>query len=150
MDHEIVQMTVADYEQVVALWRTADGVGLDGDADSREGIAAYLLRNPGLSFVARRDGQVVGAVLSGHDGRRGYLHHLAVAGAHRGRGIGRALVEACLAELGRIGIGKCNIFLFSDNAAGEQFWKRVGWLERRDLKVLQRPTPAGPATIRGN
>ena len=143
MDSEITEMIAEDYGEVVVLWRGTEGVGLDEGTDTKEGVAAYLLRNPDLSFVARRDGKVVGAVLCGHDGRRGYLHHLAVAAAHRHRGLGRALVEACLAKLGHIGIRKCNIFLFSNNEAGEEFWKHVGWQERADLKVLQKPTRNG-------
>ncbi len=137
---EIAEMTAQDYDEVAGLWRNTEGIGLDDDTDTREGIAAYLVRNPGLSFVARCNEKVIGSVLCGHDGRRGYLHHLAVALAQRHGGIGRALVEACLAKLGCIGIQKCNIFLFSDNEVGELFWKRTGWNERADLKVLQKPT----------
>jgi putative acetyltransferase len=140
---EISRMTAGDYAEVAALWQGTEGVGLDDQTDTREGVTSYLARNPGLSFVARLEGRVVGAVLCGHDGRRGYLHHLAVAPRCRRRGIGRALVEACLTNLGNIGILKCNIFLFSDNEAGEDFWKHSDWKERSDLKVLQKATPCG-------
>jgi putative acetyltransferase len=140
VDSQITEMTTADYDDVAGLWQSTAGVGLDEDTDTREGITACLSRNPGLSFVARRDGTIVGTVLCGHDGRRGYLHHLAAAAAHRHRGVGRTLVEACLGKLGSLGIRKCNIFLFSDNETGEAFWKAVGWNERADLKVLQKTT----------
>jgi ribosomal protein S18 acetylase RimI-like enzyme len=106
---EIQEMTAQDYDEVAGLWRNTEGIGLDDDTDTREGIAAYLARNPGFSYVARQQSRIVGAVLCGHDGRRGYLHHLAVDQAHRHEGVGRALVEACLAKLGSIGIQKCNI-----------------------------------------
>lgn len=135
---DIRPMTLADYDEVASLWQNAEGIGLD-DADSRECIASYLARNPGLSFVARQDSRIVGAVLSGHDGRRGYLHHLAVNATQRRKGIGQALVNACLAGLGSLGIQKCNIFLFAANEAGKAFWKHNGWNERGDLKVLQMP-----------
>jgi N-acetylglutamate synthase len=82
---------------------------------------------------------IIGAVLSGHDGRRGYLHHLAVAPDCRRQGIGRALVDACLDGLAALGIQKCNIFLLADNDLGKAFWKHNGWNERDDLKVLQKP-----------
>lgn len=140
-DVDIRSMTVDDFDEVMALWQASKGVGLDCHTDTREGITAYLARNPGLSFVARQEERVVGAVLCGHDGRRGYLHHLAVAPSHRRRGIGRVLVERCLGQLGLLGIQKCNIFLYADNDEGEAFWRRNGWLERSDLKVLQRATP---------
>src|SRR5271154_566695 len=98
MDIEIVPFTMDAYEKVFALWQQSDGVGLS-DADSRGGIAAYLERNPGLSFLAKKNGNVVGAVLCGHDGRRGYLNHLAVQAEYRRSSIGRRLVEKCLQAL---------------------------------------------------
>jgi ribosomal protein S18 acetylase RimI-like enzyme len=137
MSHAIRPMTIADYEAVLRLWRVTEGVGLN-ESDEREPLAAYLERNPGLSRVALDGGKIVGAVLCGHDGRRGYLHHLAVAGPHRKRGLGKALVAACLADLAKLGIPKCNIFLFADNAAGEAFWKHNGWVKRTDLQVMQK------------
>jgi ribosomal protein S18 acetylase RimI-like enzyme len=133
-------MTLGDCEEVLCLWRNTEGIGLHDNSDSQQGIADYLIRNPGLSFVGRREGRIIGAVLCGHDGRRGYLHHLAVAPDQRRQGLGRALVETCLAKLGSIGILKCNIFLFSDNEAGEGFWKHIGWRERADLKIMQKAT----------
>jgi len=88
------------------------------ESDTRPAIAAYLRRNPRLSFVAEKKGRVIGAVLCGHDGRRGYLHHLAVSKRHRQRGIGRQLVNACLAKLRTLGIQKCTIFLFASTPTG--------------------------------
>jgi N-acetylglutamate synthase len=143
MSFTIRRMTLADYEPVVALWRALPGIGLDDDSDSRAGIARYLKRNPGLSFVALAQGIVVGAVLSGHDGRRGYLHHLAVAPTHRKLGIGKALTLRCLEALGRNGIPKCNIFLYRSNAEGRAFWKHHDWDLRQDLSVMQKKTSAG-------
>jgi ribosomal protein S18 acetylase RimI-like enzyme len=130
-------MTPADYDAVLALWQASEGIGLN-ESDTREAIAAYLVRNPGLSFVAETEGKIAGAVLCGHDGRRGYLHHLAVAKSHRRRGLGCALVDKCLARLRAQGITKCNIFLFANNAAGRAFWLREGWAPREDLVVVQK------------
>jgi len=138
MDLKISPMTMDDYQSVVQLWQGAEGVGLSG-ADERESIRSYLERNPGLSFVARAgDGSIAAAVLAGHDGRRGFLHHLAVAEAYRRRGLGRDLVERCLTQLQRIGIQKCHGFIFADNNTGMEFWKAIGWGERLDLKVISR------------
>ena len=130
-------LTIADYEAVRRLWQDTEGVGLN-ESDSRENIALFLARNPGLSRVAVDGTKIVGAVLCGHDGRRGYLHHLAVARTHRKLGLGRQLVEFCLADLARQGISKCNIFLFAENVAGEAFWKHNGWNKRADLQVMQK------------
>lgn len=136
---QISGMTGVDYDEVLRLWQQSEGVGLN-ESDTRECVAAYLERNPGLSLIARNQGQVVGAVLCGHDGRRGYLHHLAVAVEHRRNGLGRSLVDTCLEKLAALGIQKCNIFLYADNDLGERFWTNGGWRERADLKILQRVT----------
>jgi ribosomal protein S18 acetylase RimI-like enzyme len=136
-DWQIRGMTLADYDEVIALWRATEGLGL-GDSDEREAIGAYLVRNPGMSFVATNCGHIVGAMLGGHDGRRGYLHHLAVVPRWRHRGIGRALVEASLAQLRAAGVPKCNLFLYGHNAAGRAFWLKHGWTAREDLVLVQK------------
>jgi N-acetylglutamate synthase len=125
-------MFAADYEAVMELLRRSGGVQLR-DADSFEGIARYLARNPGLSFVAEIDGHVAGCVFAGHDGRRGYLYHLAVDAAYRGRGIGRALVDRALSALACEGIGKIHIDVLQGNEEGIRFWRAIGWSERSDI-----------------
>lgn len=139
-------MTLEDYDAVFDLWRRCEGIGL-GDSDAPSAIADYLARNPGMSAVAidaasgtPRRGAIVGAVLCGHDGRRGTLHHLAVEPSHRRRGIARALTQWCLDRLLEAGIPKCNLFLWRDNADGAAFWTRDGWSAREDLVVMQRWT----------
>ena len=133
-------MTIRDYNAIVSLWRRTPGIGLDDDSDSRLGITRYLKRNPGLSFVAQVQDMIVGTVLSGHDGRRGYLHHLAVDASHRKLGIGKTLTSRCLRALSKQGIPKCNIFLLRSNSRGRSFWKHNGWNVRQDLSVLQKKT----------
>ena len=127
---------IEDFDAVIALWRRTEGVGLN-ESDTRPAIAAFLRRNPRLSLVAEKDGRIIGAVLCGHDGRRGYLHHLAVSKRHRCRGIGRQLVNACLAKLRKAGIQKCNIFIFANNAVGMKFWAHTGWSLRTELRLMQ-------------
>lgn len=137
-DYRFRPLGLADYDEVRALWERSSGIGLN-ESDTREAIALFLERNPGLSRVALApDGTIAGAVLSGHDGRRGYLHHLAVDESHRRRGLGSRLVEQALQDLRALGIPKTNIYLFADNAAGRAFWLREGWSVRDDLVVLQR------------
>jgi ribosomal protein S18 acetylase RimI-like enzyme len=134
----ILEMTIADYAEVYDLWAATEGVGLSS-ADAPEAIAAYLARNPGMSFVAREaSGALVGAVLCGHDGRRGFLHHLAVRPECRGQGAGRALVERCLAALSAEGIEKCHIFVYRGNQAGRAFWEKLGWDERTTLVIMSK------------
>lgn len=133
MAYDLSSMTPADYNEVVALWQASEGVG---GTEPRGELEAYLARNPGLSLVARDNGKLVGAVMCGHDGRRGYLYHLAVASSHRGQGIGRAIVERCHEQLRAAGIRRCTIFLFVDNHDGEKFWRQIGFRERTDLKAF--------------
>ncbi|MBI5774559.1 MAG: GNAT family N-acetyltransferase [Verrucomicrobia bacterium] len=131
-------MQASDYDAVLALWQETEGVGLN-ESDARENVAAYLTRNPGMSRIATDpEGGVVGAVLCGHDGRRGYLHHLAVAARRRRSGVGLALVGACFESLRQAGIPKCNIFAYADNAAGQSFWRHTGWNARTELLVMQK------------
>ncbi len=135
----ISPMTNDDIESVRALWAQTDGVG-QNESDTPNRLKDYLDRNPGLSRVVRDGERIVGAVLCGHDGRRGYLFHLAVRPEYRKRGLGRQMVEACLKSLSDIGILHCNIFVFSGNELGKEFWKRSGWSERSDIEIMQRPT----------
>jgi putative acetyltransferase len=134
-------MRIADYASVLSLWKETEGVGLN-ESDSRAGIGRYLRRNPGMSVVAIHRGAIVAALLCGHDGRRGYLHHLAVKRKWRGRGIARAMVSRCMAMLRDAHIDKCNLFLLADNEVGHAFWNAIGWRVRKDLLLVQRPTKA--------
>jgi ribosomal protein S18 acetylase RimI-like enzyme len=136
------EMTMDDYDEVFSLWKNTAGIGLT-DADSREGTAAYLEHNPGLSVVVRQNGRLVGAVLCGHDGRRAYLHHLAVAGDFRHRGIGRKLVEECLARAAAQGIHKAHAWVYAENQSGLEFWQQIGWTCRTELQILSRLTAQG-------
>jgi len=132
-------LRIADYGSVHSLWGRTEGVGLN-ESDRREAVGRFLRRNPGLSVVATSGDRVIAAVLCGHDGRRGYLHHLAVARSWRRQGIGRRLVAACLENLRRAGIPKCNLFLFASNLPGKAFWRRLGWNVRNELRLVQRGT----------
>lgn len=138
-------MTIQDYDAVIALWQSADGVGLSS-SDSREAIARYLDHNPSLSFTAWDGDELVGTVLCGHDGRRGYVHHLAVRPSYWRQGIGKALAARCLAALAAEDIDKCHLFVFAVNADAIAFWKSVGWTQRVDLNVMSQYTVDG---IRG-
>jgi ribosomal protein S18 acetylase RimI-like enzyme len=132
-------MTPADYEAVMALWNSAPGVRASETFVEFERI---LARNPGLSCVAiaandnTRAAELAGAVLCCHDGRRGYLYHLAVAEKFRRQALGRQLVDRCLSRLKAEGIQRCTIFLVAGNAHGEAFWRQTEWFERTDLKAF--------------
>lgn len=132
-------MLTTDYPALRTLWESSEGVGLS-DADSPEGFEQFLRRNPRLSSVALDGERVVGGVLCGHDGRRGYIHHLAVSSTHRRRGVARSLVTRCLSLLGAEGIQKCHVFVLGDNEEGRIFWEKSGWPARVELMVFSSPT----------
>ena len=137
MNVEILEFRAVDYDDAFELWQRSEGVGLS-DADSRTSIERYFERNPGMSFVARSEGRLVGSILAGHDGRRGYLHHLAVEVSARRQGIGERLVEASLAALKDAGMQKCHLFIFNKNETGLSFWKSVGWEQRGDICIVSK------------
>lgn len=130
--HSIRPMSLLDYDAVIELMKQTPGVSFR-DADSRPATERYLARNPGLSFVAQAGSGLVGCVMSGHDGRRGYLQHLVVLPAFRRQGIANALVEHCLAALEAEGILKTHIDVFKSNEPGQAFWEARGWKLRTDI-----------------
>ena len=126
-------MTPADYADVYDLWLNTPGMGLNTTDDSEEGIRRYLLRNPSTSFVAVENGRIIGAIMAGHDGRRGTIHHTAVLEEYRGRGVGSALVEHAMKALENEGIHKVNLVAFARNETGNAFWEKLGFTARGDL-----------------
>ena len=133
---QIRVMQPTDLQQVLKVWETSPGVGMN-ESDTIEHLTVFLQRNPELSLVAVDNEVIVGAVLCGHDGRRGYLHHLAVSPNYQRQGIGTQLVERCLAALRELQILKCSVFVHSDNEDGSVFWRSQGWRDREDSRVMQ-------------
>lgn len=138
----IAPMTMNDYPPALALWQATPGIGLS-DADGPESMRAYLQRNPGLSQCAWCGDALAGTILAGHDGRRGYLHHLCVDESRRRLGIGRMLVESALNALAAAGLDKAHAFIFTDNEDGRRFWERIGWDWRADIGVVSRLATGG-------
>lgn len=130
---QIRNMTIADYDKVYALWLSCKGLGLNSVDDSREGIERFLKRNPQTCFVAEQEGEIVGVIIAGNDGRRGYIYHTAVDPNQRKSGIGKKLVEAALGALRECGITKVALVVFERNETGNGFWERMGFIERDDL-----------------
>jgi ribosomal protein S18 acetylase RimI-like enzyme len=130
----IRQMTINDYDIIMTMFQETPGVEVR-EADSRDATEAYLNHNPGLSFVATIDSKVIGCVMCGHDGRRGYLQHLVVMPEHRRQGVGEKLFTACINALQKIGVSKTHIFVFKTNDLGNAFWTSKGWHLREEINM---------------
>lgn len=126
-------MTIEDYPGVRALWMTIKGFAIRSIDDSEEGVARFLRRNPTTSVVAEEDGEIVGAILCGHDGRRGCLYHVCVREDKRMNGIGKAMVVHCMEALKKEQISKVSLIAFTVNDIGNAFWRCIGWTKREDL-----------------
>lgn len=134
MDNVTIRtMTIEDYEGVKRLWMSIKGFAIRSVDDSYEGVELFLKRNPTTSVAAEVNGQIVGAILCGHDGRRGCLYHVCVHKDFRMQGIGKAMVVRAMEALKEERINKVSLIAFTSNDIGNAFWKQIGWTKREDL-----------------
>lgn len=130
---EVRVMTLDDYEEVHELWMCISGFAIRSIDDSKVGVERFLKRNPTTSVVACENGKIVGAILCGHDGRRGCLYHVCVHPDYRMKGIGKAMVTFCMNALKEEKISKVSLIAFTANDIGNAFWNTIGWTKREDL-----------------
>ena len=130
---KIRSMRSSDYEQVYQLWLSCAGMGLNNLDDSKEGIDRFLTRNPETCFVAEEEARIIGVILAGNDGRRGYIYHTAVSPDCRRRGIAAELVNEAMDALSALGINKTALVVFCKNQEGNAFWEKIGFTAREDL-----------------
>lgn len=126
-------MIIEDYDDVYRLWTLTKGMGLNNLDDTKTGINIFLQRNPNTCFVATFHNEIIGTIISGHDGRRGYIYHTAVSEKFRKKGIGQKLVASSLSALKTEGINKVALVVFSKNKLGNLFWEKIGFRKREDL-----------------
>lgn len=130
---QIRKMKIEDYHAVYSLWLSCRGMGLNHIDDSQEGIQRFLERNPDTCFVAQEDAEIIGVIIAGNDGRRGYIYHTAVLPAQRHKGIAAKLLNEVCAALLSIGIVKVALVVFERNKDGNAFWEKQGFTCREDL-----------------
>lgn len=126
-------MTIDDYEKVYELWMSCAGMGLNNLDDSKAGIERFLKRNPDTCFVADVDNNIVGVIIVGNDGRRGYIYHTAVKPQYRKQGIAKSLVDTAMTALKKVGTNKVALVVFDRNEIGNTFWGKMGFTVRNDL-----------------
>lgn len=130
---DIRVMTISDYDGVYHLWLNTPGMGLDTTDESKDGIEKFLKRNPTTNYVAEYKGEIVGVIMAGHDGRRGYIYHTAISPSYRNKGLGKQLVDCAISALDKEGINKVALVAFKKNNIGNGFWEHIGFSERDDL-----------------
>ena len=130
-------MKITDYNNLIKLWKRTEGMGITV-SDSRKNLDKYLKRNRGFCFVALGDKkEIIGTILSGHDGKRAYIYHLAVEKNYQRNGIGKELVNKSIKKLKSAGIPKCTLFVYNKNIKGKRFWESMGWFVRKELTMMQ-------------
>lgn len=129
----IRKMTIEDYDSVYEMWLNTPGIGMNHLDDTKQGIEKFLRRNPETCFVAEKDNRIIGVILCGNDGRRGYIYHTAVSASERRSGVGTALVDAAVHALKKEGINKVALVVFASNEPGNSFWEKRGFTVRKDL-----------------
>ncbi|MCL2254192.1 MAG: GNAT family N-acetyltransferase [Lachnospiraceae bacterium] len=128
-------MTIRHYPALQALWQSIKAFSINSIDDSREGIAAFLTRNPKTSVVCEQNGEIIGSILCGHDGRRGYFYHVCVSEDSRMQGIGKAMVDYCIEALKKENITKVSLLTFTHNRLGNTFWEKLGFTKRNDINL---------------
>lgn len=127
------KMEISDYDKIYNLWIHTEGMGLRSLDDSKEGIEAFLKRNPLTNFVALNEEEIIGVILCGHDGRRGYIYHTVVKKDYRNQGIAKQLIEAAVSALKQEGITRVCLNVMESNDLGKKFWEKMGWEKKSFL-----------------
>lgn len=135
----IQKMTIADYDGIYSLWKSCAGMGLNNLDDTKEGIEKFLKRNPETCFVAVTDAKIIGAIMTGTDGRRGYIYHAAVHPDYRKQGVGKMLVNTALSAVKNLGINKVALAVFKKNKEANEFWEKLGFFSRQDIIYRDKP-----------
>ena len=140
MEYAIRTATIDDYDSIFDLWNSTEQTrrAMNPVDDSREGIGRYMKRNPNTCFAAVAEGKIVGVILSGHDGRRGIIHHLCVHPDYRRMGVAARLVLSAEEALHAEGIQKIFCLVFTDNDVANDFWESQGYVRRTNLNYRNR------------
>jgi ribosomal protein S18 acetylase RimI-like enzyme len=136
----IRNFTHTDFEAAHTLWLGTKGVcncEKCMELDSAENLSRFIARNPASCFTAESDGEIIGTVLAGHDGRTGLIYRLTVSESNREKGLGKALVDKAVGALKREGIKAVTLFCLKDNQAGNAFWSRIGFIEMTEAKTYK-------------
>lgn len=139
MDNEIIirELREMDLDEALKLWCVSFNAGFSKGFDTKDILIRYLKRNPGLSSGAYiKEGKLVGALMCGHDGRRGSIYHTAVYNEFRKKGIGKMMEMRSLEELRKEGITTGFLFINVKNPGSREFWNSIGWEVAENVRYL--------------
>ena len=129
MSYKIIEMQLDRYSELIDFWKSCEGIYLSDD-DEYDNLEIYLKRNRKSNFIVVYENEIIGTIKSSHDGRRGYIHHLAVKKEFRKQGIARELVNKCIEIIRAGGVHKYRIFVLDSNEGALKFWKQLGFKEQ--------------------
>lgn len=131
---KIENFTMESYELVVDLW-IKSGISV-GSTDTREELERMLQRNPNLFLIGKINNSVIGVVMGGFDGRRGYVHHLTIDPDYQRRGYGKIIMADLIEKFRKIGVHKIHLFIEKYNKDVVEFYRNLGWEIRDDLIMM--------------
>lgn len=129
----IVPFDLEKYDEVYALWMRTKNMGFNNVDDSFDGIKKLVMKNPLTCFMAEENGKIIGTVLAGNDGRRGYVYHLCVDENFRKQGIGKKMMDTMIDGMKKEGISKVALVVFAYNDSANAFYEKIGFIKRDDL-----------------
>ena len=137
MKYRITEMQLDRFNELIDFWKSCEGIYLSDD-DEYENLKIYLKRNQKLNFIVLHENRIIATIKCSHDGRRGYIHHLAVQKEFRKEDIAIELINKCLEQLQKIGIRKYRVFVQDSNKEAINFWKHIGFDEQvYDYRTFQ-------------
>ena len=122
------------YETVINIWRKS-GISI-GSSDTKEELERMLQRNPTLFLIGKINKRIIGVVMGGSDGRRGYIHHLAIDPDCQRRGYGKMIVDCLIEKFRQMGVHKVHLFIEKYNIDVVKFYQNLGWEIREDLIMM--------------
>lgn len=131
----IQKASEADIYDMQSLWQNTPGLGI-GPGDDEDSLKAFFKRNPATCLVLKEENKLIGTVLGGFDGRRGYIYHLAVHTDYQGKGYGKLLLNQVLSELKALGAMKIHLFVLRSNEKAVNFYLHNKWKLRSDIQVF--------------
>jgi|SRR4030095_930470 N-acetylglutamate synthase len=137
--YQFEEMNPGHFEEAKQLWAETEGMELTV-GDSKQSLEKYLSRNPAMSFICRdsQNENLLGTILCGHDGRRGFIYHVAVDKNYRRKNIAKQLVDLSLKALKKSGIERCSLMVKTTNNDAYSFWEKMGWRGRTDLFMFSK------------